>query len=82
MPERYEDPHSGAGRPMSTGEFRAVPDISASTAQFRAFADDEADAGKPWYAGAQGRSVARIATIVVGVAVVIAVIAILIATVG
>jgi hypothetical protein len=82
MSERYEDPHSGAGRPMSTGEFRAAPDISASTAQFRAFAEAEADPGKPWDMGAPGRNVAKMAAIVVGVAVLIALIAVLIVTVG
>lgn len=79
MSERYEDPHSSA---MSTGEFRAAPDISASTAQFRAFAESEAEPGKPWDVGAPGRNVAKMAAIVVAVAVVIAVIAILIVTVG
>jgi hypothetical protein len=82
MSERYEDPHSSAGRAMSTGEFRAAPDISASTAQFRAFADGEADPGKPWDMGAPGRNVAKMAAIVIGVALVIAVIAILIVSLG
>ncbi len=33
---------------MSTGEFRAAPDISASTAQFRAFAEDGTESAKAW----------------------------------
>jgi hypothetical protein len=76
MTERYEDPAASAGRRMSTGEFRATPDVSASTAQFQAFAEDEADGGKPWDMGAPGRSVAKMALIVVIVAVVLAAIAI------
>jgi hypothetical protein len=77
MTERYEEPATrAAGRPMNTGEFRATPDVSASTAQFRAFADNEGDAGRPWDMGAPGRSVAKMAVIVVIVAVVLAAIAI------
>jgi hypothetical protein len=82
MSERYEDPHQSAGRAMSTGEFRATPDASASTAQFRAFAHSEAEPGRPWDVGAPGRSVAKMTAIVVAVAVAIAVIAILIVTLG
>ncbi len=82
MSERYEDPQQSAGRAMSTGEFRVAPDVSASTAQFRAFAESTADPVSPWDMGAPGRNVARMALIVVGVAVVIAVIAILVVTLG
>jgi hypothetical protein len=59
---------------MSTGEFRAIPDASASTAQFRAFAEENADKGKGWQ-GAPGRSVVKMALIVVGAAVVLAAVA-------
>jgi hypothetical protein len=76
MTERNEDPATRAGRPISTGEFRAAPDVSASTAQFRAFAETEAEPGRPWDMGAPGRSVAKMALIVVIVAVVLAAIAI------
>ncbi len=83
MSERFEDPHSSAGRAMSTGEFRVAPDASASTAQFRAFAESDAvDESRPWDMGAPGRNVARMAAIVIAVAVVIAVIAILVVTLG
>jgi hypothetical protein len=82
MSERYEDPQQSAGRAMSTGEFRATPDVSASTAQFRAFADREADPGRPWDVGAPGRNVAKMAAVVVAVAVAIAIIAILVVTLG
>jgi len=76
MTERYEDPASRSGRPISTGEFRATPDASASTAEFRAFAEREAEPGRPWDMGAPGRSVAKMALIIVIVAIVLAAIAI------
>ena len=78
MTERHENPASG--RPITTGEFRATPDVSASTAQFRAFADaeDGPELGRPWEMGAPGRSVARMALLIVGVAVVLALVALLI----
>jgi hypothetical protein len=75
MTERYDDPATGAGRSMSTGEFRATPDVSANTAQFQAFAEQTAEPGKPWEMGAPGRSVAKLGLIVVVVAVVLAAIA-------
>jgi len=76
MTERYDDPATRAGRPMSTGEFRATPDVSANTAQFQAFAEqNSAEPGRPWEMGAPGRSVAKLALIVVIVAVVLAAIA-------
>ena len=65
--------------PTSTGEFRARPDISANTAQFRAFADDKsADPESPWAMRAPGRSVGKMAAIVIGVAVVLVIIALLV----
>jgi hypothetical protein len=80
MSERHEDPQPSAGRAMSTGEFRAAPDASASTAQFRAFAESNADPVSPWDMGAPSRNVARMAVIVVCVAVLIALVAILVVT--
>ncbi len=77
MTERQENP-AATGRSLSTGEFRAAPDVSASTAQFRAFAEDGSEPGKPWEMGAPGRSVARMALLIVGVAVVLALVALLI----
>jgi hypothetical protein len=65
---------------MSTGEFRATPDVSASTAQFQAFAEREAEPERPWDMGVPGRSVAKMVTLVVVVAVVLAAIAILVVT--
>jgi hypothetical protein len=77
MTERHENP-AATGRPITTGEFRATPDVSASTAQFRAFAEDSSDPGRPWEMAAPGRSVARMALLVVGVAIVLALVALLI----
>jgi hypothetical protein len=77
MTERHDDPASSSRR-MSTGEFRAAPDISASTAQFRAFAEDGTESAIV----APDRSPARIAILIVGVVVVLAIIAILGATLG
>ena len=66
---------------MSTGEFRATPDISASTAQFQAFAESEAERGSG--AGlAASSATSRTTLLIVGAVVVLAAIVILIATVG
>jgi hypothetical protein len=78
MTDRQEEPGIWAGRPISTGEFRATPDVSASTAQFQAFAENEAEPERPWNMAAPGRSVAKMALLIVVVAVVLAAIAILI----
>jgi hypothetical protein len=75
MTERHDD-NAGNGRRMTTGEFRAAPDVSASTAQFQAFAEDRSGATGTWGAGAPGRSPAKVAMLAVGVLVVLAVIAI------
>ena len=77
MTERHENP-APSGSPITTGEFRATPDVSASTAEFRAFAEDGGEPGRPWEIGAPGRSVARMALIILGVAIVLALVALLI----
>jgi len=81
MTERHDDP-AGNGRRLTTGEFRAAPDISASTAQFRAFAEDRSEVTGTWDAGAPARNPAKIAMLVAGVVVILAIIAILGATLG
>ena len=79
MPQRDDYQAGGAKRPLSTGEFRAAPDASANTAQFRAFADAQTTGNEaPWEMNAPGRSVGRLAGIIVLVAVVLAIIAILV----
>jgi hypothetical protein len=80
MTERHEDPAAGAGRPITTGEFRATPDVSASTAQFRAFAQNDAGPARPWETAAARRSSPRIALLIVIAVVVLAAIAILVAS--
>jgi hypothetical protein len=80
MTERHEDAVA-EGR-MTTGEFRAAPDVSANTAQFEAFAKGDADADpeRPWDMGAPGRNVAKMTMLIVIVAVILAAIAILVVT--
>jgi hypothetical protein len=72
MTERHNEPVT-SGKPMTTGEFRTARDISASTAQFRAFAS-EAEADAAWE-GAPARSPARIAVLIALVIVVLAIVA-------
>ncbi len=72
MTERHNEPVT-SGSPMTTGEFRATRDISASTAQFRAFAEDGSG---DWEASsAPARSPAKIAMLIALVIVVLAVFA-------
>ena len=64
---------------MTTGEFRAAPDTSASTGQFRAFVGGQSDDTEaPWDMKAPGRNVARLTGIIVLVAVVLAIVAIIV----
>jgi hypothetical protein len=83
MTERHNEP-SASGRTMSTGEFRAAPDISASTAQFQAFAEGAGERTRQWEAAAPApaRNPARMTALIVGAIVVIAIIVILVATLG
>lgn len=78
MTERHEDP-APSGRRMTTGEFRAAPDISASTAQFRAFAEGDSKIPSAYDVGAPDRSAGRMGALVVGVLVVFVIIVILVA---
>jgi hypothetical protein len=80
MTERHDD-QAGKGRRMTTGEFRAAPDISASTAQFQAFAEDRSEATGTWSARVPGRSPAKMAVLVGGL-VVLAIIVILVVALG
>ncbi|HEY2549411.1 MAG TPA: hypothetical protein VGI64_02410 [Streptosporangiaceae bacterium] len=80
MPERDPDPQASADLPTTTGEFRARPDISASTAQFRAFASGaEGDTG--WSATRKASSTSRIA-VIGGIVAVVVVIIVIVALVG
>ncbi len=88
MSER-DDRYVGNNVPSSTGEFRAAPDVSASTAEFRAFATGQgaqpqqvADTGswpeQPWAGesprSGQGRTIGMLVGIVVAVAVVVTIV--------
>jgi hypothetical protein len=79
MTESHSEP--SARRPMTTGEFRAAPDISASTAQFQKFAEGQAEPVQQRSAAASARN-PRILLLIVAVVVVLAIIAILGATLG
>ena len=74
MTERHNEPVT-SGKPMTTGEFRATRDVSASTAQFRAFAEDAQ--GGDWEASAPARSPAKIAMLIALIIVVLAIFALL-----
>jgi hypothetical protein len=81
MSERPTDPRgtsapAATGLPTNTGEFRATPDISASTAQFRAFAaGPDRDGEHAWSMRAPARNIAALAGVIVAVAVVLIVLA-------
>jgi hypothetical protein len=81
-----DDRYARHDLPRTTGEFRAAPDSSASTAQFQAFAagqdtraDRRSDEGswpeQPWAGGATKSTSGRTAVLIVGIVVVVAVIA-------
>ncbi|HXZ63240.1 MAG TPA: hypothetical protein VEH05_00800 [Streptosporangiaceae bacterium] len=80
MTERYSEPPP-RGRRITTGEFRATPDISASTAQFKAFAAGQGEQTGQWdLEAAPARSRTRLAVLILAVVVVVAIIAILAVT--
>ncbi len=66
---------------MTTGEFRATPDVSASTAQFQAFAEERPDDTRTWDVATPARSSAKI-VMLVGAVVVLAIIVILVVALG
>jgi hypothetical protein len=81
MTEPYSEPPP-RGRRLTTGEFRATPDISASTAQFKAFAAEQGDQTGQWERATQARSRTRLAIMILAVVIVVAIIAILAVTLG
>jgi hypothetical protein len=81
MTERYSEPPP-RGRRITTGEFRATPDISASTAQFKAFAGEQTEQTGQWAVDGPARSRARLGILILAVVVVVAIIAILAVTLG
>lgn len=93
MSER-DDRYARNDVPSSTAEFRAVPDISASTAQFKAFAagrdaaPDQSQPGnwpeQPWAGDAPTRGGGRRTALIVSavVAAVVVVVIVIVLTVG
>jgi hypothetical protein len=86
----HDDGYASRDLPRTTGEFRAAPDASASTAEFKAFVsnldrDDQQRGGsgsawpeQPWAGesarSGSGRTLAVAAAVIVAIAVIIAVI--------
>jgi hypothetical protein len=95
MSEHDDDRYSRSDLPRTTAEFRATPDLSASTAEFKAFASkqDRNDQGggrpgpggvwpeQPWAGEASNRGSARTIA-VIGAVVAVVVIVILITALG
>ena len=82
MTEPFSEPPP-RDRRMTTGEFRATPDISASTAQFQAFAAEQGgEQTSQWAATAPARNPARLALLILAVVAVVAIIAVLAVTLG
>jgi len=82
MTEPFSEPPP-RDRRMTTGEFRATPDISASTAQFQAFAAERpTEQTGQWAATAPARNPARLALLILAVVAVVAIIAVLAVTLG
>ncbi len=90
MSER-DDRYVGNDLPRTTGEFRAAPDISASTAQFQAFAAGSVggkvtDSGswpeQPWAGQAPPAEPRRRVGMIIGIAVAIVVVIAVIALFG
>ncbi len=93
MSER-DDRYARNDLPSNTAEFRAAPDASASTAQFKAFAAGrDVDASRPrpgadawpeqpWAGEVAARSSGRTAVIVIAAIVVVALVVALIVVLG
>ena len=81
MTEPYSEPPP-RGRRFTTGEFRATPDISASTAQFKAFAAEQGDQTAQWDTETPPRNRTRLGILILAVVVVVVIIAILAVTLG
>jgi len=80
MTEPFSEP-SPRDRRMTTGEFRAAPDASASTAQFQAFAAGKGDQTAQFAAAtAPSRNPTRLALLILAVVAVVAIIAVLAVT--
>ena len=79
MTEPFSEPPP-RDRRMTTGEFRATPDISANTAQFQAFAANQGEQTGQWAATTAARNHTRLALLIVAVVAVVVIIAVLAVT--
>ena len=88
----HDDRYASTDLPRTTGEFRAAPDISASTAEFKRFMGAEAKPERrggasawpeqPGQGSAPQRGPNRNLLYLVGALVIVAIIAIILITVG
>jgi hypothetical protein len=72
----YPASHGFSASTENSGSSLDGPDVSRSTAEFRAFASRPGDAEAPWNMRAPARKIALLAAIVVVVAIVLIVIAV------
>ena len=94
MSERDDDRYARSDLPRTTAEFRATPDLSASTAEFKAFAskqdrDDDQQGGRPgpggvwpeqpWAGEASNRGSGRTIAIIGAIVAVVVIIILIIA---
>jgi hypothetical protein len=90
----HDDRYARTELPRTTGEFRAAPDASASTAEFKAFVASQDQQGaqrtgaggswpeQPWAGGAPKTGSGRTVGLAIGAAVVVAIVIILIIALG
>jgi hypothetical protein len=92
----HDDRYARSDLPRTTGEFRAAPDLSASTAEFKAFVASQDQQGaqragaggswpeQPWAGDAPkaGSGRGRTVQLAIGAAVVVAIVIILIIALG
>jgi hypothetical protein len=89
----HDDRYARGDLPRTTGEFRAAPDISASTAEFRAFAagrdqeGDQRESGgawpeQPWAGQAPGQGSRRTMMLLAAAIAVVVLIVVIIIAVG
>ena len=90
----HDDRYARSDLPRTTGEFRAAPDVSASTAEFKAFVASQDQQGaqragadgswpeQPWAGDAPKAGSGRTLQLAIGAAVVVAIVIVLIIALG
>lgn len=90
----HDDRYARTDLPRTTGEFRAAPDLSASTAEFKAFVASQDQQGaqrspsggswpeQPWAGEAPAAGSRRTLGLIIGAVVVVAIVIILIVALG